>query len=705
MLAKLKDRYTVVSIVFALIGVIIIYQLVSLQVINGKEYDDQAQRRLLNERRVVAPRGNIIDKNGVPIAVNRLGFTVQIAKTKLKDNELNEMLLKLVNIFEKNGDSYSRSIGKYLTIAPFAYGPSIKDSQAKIDKWKKEMALQEEDIEKMSTPEAVFEYMRSKFNIDKKYTVEEAYRIMTVRYEILIRGYTKLNPLYIAKDVNKLSVAEIEEKHDQFPGVTTNVEPMRRYVDAQMEAHVVGYVAGLSPEEYKNLKDEGYNMNDIIGKNGIEQQAEKYLKGKDGIKTVEEDIWGKQTGELGGKPAEPGNDVVLTLDTKLQKVAMESLQRQIDKIRQGAEKGNLHDANAGAAVAIDVNSGEVLALASYPSYDPSVFLEGADNKDAQKYIMDLFDPKNEDKPAYNRAIQGLYIPGSTYKPLTAVAGLEEGIITPQKVIYDSGRVNIGGWDFTCLEYRNGQGAHGPLQLEKALATSCNIYFHILGRDTTIDKMDKWGKLFGLGELTGIDLPNEMKGNRANKEFKKKAWNDDWRPADTAQSAIGQQFHFYTPLQLANYVATLSNGGKKYKPHLIKRVIKYDGSVVMETTPEYEQIPVKPETLAAVKQGMVAVANSVEGTAASAFQGFPFQVAGKTGTPETGNEAKHSSNALFVCYAPADNPQIAVAVVVERGVWGSNAAPIARDILTEYFGVNKKNVQDDKIKDDEAVLTR
>ncbi|MCX7711361.1 MAG: penicillin-binding protein 2 [Clostridia bacterium] len=706
MLEKLKDRYVIISISFILIAALMVAKLVDLQVINGKKNDQESQLKLVRERSIVAKRGDIVDRNGIPIAVSRLGFTVQMIKAKMKDDQLNEMLLKLVNIIEKNNDTYYKSLSKYLMINPAAFGSSIANSQKELEKWKKEMAIKPSDVEQMSSPENTFKYMRSKFKIAESYSDEDAYKIMCIRYEMLIRGCTNINPIYVAKDVSRESVAEIEERHDEFPGVTTSTEPVRRYVDAQTEAHVIGYVRGISGEEYNNLKDEGYKMTDVIGKSGIELAAEKYLKGKDGLKTIEEDRWGKQTGELGGNPAIPGNDVVLTLDTKLQKVAMESLKREVENIRAKGGKGNWGDANAGAAVAIDVNSGEVLAMASYPSYDPSAFLEGADNKEAQKYIASLFDPKNEDRPALNRAVQGTYIPGSIFKPITAVAGLEDGGYSPESIIYDPGSKVIADWKFTCLEVKLGLGAHGPLKLDRAMATSCNIYFHEMGYNTGIDNIDKWAKRFGLGELTGIDIPNEAKGTRANKEYKKKAFKDDkdWYGANTAMAAIGQLYHSFTPIQLANYMSTFANGGKKYKPHLIKRVVKYDGSTVMEATPEYEQLPVKPETINAIKPGLIAVTEGAEGTAKDIFKGLPT-VAGKTGTPETGNEAKHSSNALFICYAPADNPKIAVVVVIERGVWGANAAPVARDILSEYFDLNKTSNVDDRAKIDEVVFTR
>jgi len=702
---KLKDRYVILAICFIVFGIIIAFQLVNLQVIHGKEYDEASQRKVLKERKVVAARGNILDRYGVPIAVNRQGFTVYIVKTDTNASDFNNMLLRLVNIFEKNNDTYNKRLGKYLTLNPITFN---NKSWEDIKKWQMDkdiLGLKENEL--IKSPEEVFKYLRNKFKIEDKYSNEDAYKIMGLQYEILLDKwkFDTGNSLCIAKDVSLNTVAEIEEKHHLLPGVTTDIEPMRRYVDAVTAAHIIGYVRGITAEQFEKLQQEGYNRNDIIGQTGIEYAAERYLRGIDGQKKVEVDTSGRLTEELYGKPAIPGNDVILTLDMNLQKVAMESLDRVIKEIREKGGKNNFGDANAGAVVALDVNSGEVLAMASYPSYDPSIFLEGSDNKDAQKAIADLNDPKNESTSEFNRAIQGAYAPGSTFKPLVAIAGLEESVITPDTEIIDNGHENIGNMDFYCLEYKMGLGAHGRLKLERALATSCNIYFHILGYRTGIDNIDKWAKFFGLGELTGIDIPGERKGIRANKESKRELRNDDWRPADTAQTAIGQFDNLYTPLQLANYISTIANGGKHFKPFLIKKVLKYDGSIVNETQPEFEQVPVKPETINAVKQGMVAVTNSTDGTAVDAFKDFPFKIAGKTGTAETGREANHSSNALFVCYAPAEKPEIAVAVVVERGAWGANTAPIAKDVLAEYFGLNNREKPDDVIKPAGAEFTR
>lgn len=708
---KLNNRYLILGICFIIFFFIIIIRLVNLQIVEGEKYNLDSQRSMLKESTVIAPRGKILDKYGVPIAVNRQGFIVQIVKTNIKNDELNEMLYKLTLVLEKNSKSYNDSLTKYLTFNPLSFNGKSLDEIKKWEKNKDRLNItKESDIQ--TTPEGLFKYLREvKFKIAPKYNDEQAYKIMKLRYEILIDNWNfiKGGTVTLAKDVGMDVISQIEERHSEFSGLITDVEPMREYIDAYNVAHILGYVRAITSAQLDAYKDEGYENDDMIGQTGIEKTAERYLRGKDGKKSIEVDVSGRLMKQQESSPAIPGSDVELTIDTNLQKVTMESLKSNIQKIPFEGGKNNFGDANAGAVVAISVNTGEVLAMASYPSYDPGIFLKGSDDKEAQQAIKALFDVNNTDKPGYNRAIQGTYAPGSTFKPLTAIAALEEGVITPSEKILDAGKWTVpgGGLTFHCLEF--GSYGHGKLDLRKALETSCNIYFHQIGFKTGIDNIAKWGSYFGLGRKTGIDLPDEKSGVMSSKESKKELHKGDngegnWYPSDTAQVAIGQFDNNFTPLQLANYISAVANGGKLYKPHIIKRVIKYDGSIVNETEPTFTQIPVKASTINAIKEGMVAVTTSIDGTAKDAFVGLPFQVAGKTGTAQTaGKNSTHSSNALFVCYAPADKPEIAIAVVVERGAWGSFTAPIARDIIDAYFGLKKASNLDNTLKPEEPVF--
>lgn len=697
MMGIARQRIILLGIAYIVVFLVILLQLISLQIVRGKEFDELSQRRLLRESNIEAPRGNILDRNNNSLAENRMGYSVSLVRSIKKSDEFNGMIYNLLKIFIKNKDIYNSTLDKYLTTNPIDYGPYIKGNTKAIEKWKSEILQRKKDIGMLKTPQDIFRYLRGvKYNIGTEYTDEDAYRIMQIRYEMQIGGATTINPIFIARDVRVETVAEIEERHFQFPGVSTEIVPIRRYVEAYDEAHVLGYIGKLNAEEFEKNKDYGYGMNEIIGKSGIELYCEKDLRGIDGKRRIEVDTIGSLTDEIGGVSAIPGKNVILTIDKKMQKVAMNSLENNINLIKQSADgKKNFGDAYAGVAVAIDVNSGEILTMASYPTYDPGLFIAPVENKDIQNKKLDVL--RDKASPMLNRAISGTYAPGSTYKPITAIAALEEGVITPDANVLDTGHEMIGGWPFYCLEYRMGLGAHGNISLKRALATSCNIYFHKIGFDTGIDKISKWAGLFGFGASTGVDIYGEATGVVANRETKKRSLKEQWWPADTAQAAIGQMNNAFTPLQLANYVAAIGNGGKLYTPHLIKKVEDFDGKSIKEVSPKYTKIPIKPETINAIKDGMVAVTNAIDGTAVQVFLEFPFQVAGKTGTPETGLESRGiSSNGLFICYAPADKPRIAIAVVLERGVWGANAAPVARDIMKEYFGMNRKLFDETKV---------
>ncbi|MCL2164389.1 MAG: penicillin-binding transpeptidase domain-containing protein [Oscillospiraceae bacterium] len=711
---SLKSRYMVFSLFIILTGALLLLRLFELQIIEGWQYVPK-QTVVHETRRVteIAPRGRILDRNGIPVAINSDIFTLHIVDTLDDDAGLNETLLAVTGILQKNNDSWLKDLARFLAYENGDMSFAMGDF-ADTENWQRN-ALGVDPDNIVTDPWVLFELMRGEefYNIDAGYTNDEAYRIMSLRYMITMsRGaFETGQSVCIARDINPLSIAEIEENGHRLCGLVINVEPVREYIDAAIIAHVLGYMGAISENRYEELKSNGYTMADSVGITGVEYQNEVYLRGRDGEKRVEVTPEDGSVKQVEARNAIPGNDVILTIDLDLQKVAMESLERNINYIRNMEFNGytdtdskqNHGDASAGAAVAIDVYTGEVLALASYPTFDPAIFLKGPDDREAQRAISELMvDP---DKSSYNRAIMGTYAPGSTFKPLTAIAALEEGIISRDSLIYDGYRVYYGSQVFRCLE-----GGHGWLSLKTALETSCNVFFHKIGAGNNDDhvtgdakvtgvgitNLAKWGRAFGLGVRTGIDLPSESTGLMPTIEFKRDRLNDIWRPADTAQVSIGQLYNSFTPLQMACYMASLANGGTFYKPFVTKQVIRHDGSIVKVTEPEMRDIGVWPESINAVKEGMVASTSEFDGTAYRAFIDFPYRVAGKTGTAETGREATQdeSSNSLFVCYAPADDPRIAVAVVIERGVWGSYTAPVARDILSAYFGLDERNERKD-----------
>lgn len=668
-----RDRFIVLAVIIVVIAAIIIYNLADIQLVNGAYYMEQSRSGVTVTSYIYPKRGDIYDRNGVPIAGSRMGYCVQYVDVDMPDEEKNAMFLEFINVLEKNGKTFKSRLSNYIDINPVRFKTGNTES------FIKSIVVDKDDAQYLITADQVFRYMREKtFRIDSSYTDEEAYKIMKLRYEVLVNQPKIENPLIVADDIPALAMAEIEERSSYFKGFSTFIKPYRVYYNARLVSHILGYVGYISQEQYEKLSkeypDKYYTNSDIVGIMGIESAAESLLRGVSGLVSKEVDENGKTTSFNIERAPVPGDDVYLTIDLELQKVALESLKRNIEAIRKKGGSKNFGDADAGAVVVMDVKTGEILAMVSYPDYDPSVFL--SDDNEAKAAILN-----QKGNPLWNRATQEIYAPGSTYKPLVAVAALETGTITPSTLINCPYREEIGGLMFTNLE-----GNQGRINLEKALATSSNMFFYKVGVMTGIDNIVKWAKEFGLAQPTGIEI-TESVGRIASKEFKRTYFNEDWYPANTAMASIGQLYNAFTPVQLTNYISAIANGGKRYTPHLIKMAVSPDGEIVYEASNNYYQIPVKQSTIKAVQAGMIAVTHRNDGTAASVFKDFPFKVAGKTGTSETGREATESSNGLFVCYAPYDDPQIAITVVVEHGVWGSWTAPVAKDIMMAYFKLN------------------
>ncbi|MDI9514445.1 MAG: penicillin-binding transpeptidase domain-containing protein [Bacillota bacterium] len=668
------DRYIVLAVCILAAAAIIIYNLATIQLINGAYYQEQSISRIATEGYIYPKRGDIFDRNGIPIAGSRMGYCVQYVDVDMSHEEKNAMFFELISVLEENDRGFKSRLTDYIDIDPIRFKTDNTES------FIKGIVVNQEDAQYLITADQVFRYLRDKtFEIDSSYTDEEAFKIMKLRYEVLVNRPSIKNPLIIADDIPALAMAEIEERSSYFKGFSTYVKPYRVYYNAQLVSHVLGYVGYISQEQYDRFSEEYpdkyYTRSDIVGIMGIESAAEPLLRGVSGLISREVDESGRTTAFTIERPPVPGNKVYLTIDLELQKVAAESLKRNIEEIRKKSHNKNFGDADAGAVVVMDVKTGEILAMVSYPDYDPAVFL--GDDNEAKAAIL-----TQEGNPMWNRASQEIYAPGSTYKPLVAVAALESGTITPTTLINCPYREEVGGLMLTNLE-----GNQGKIALTKALATSSNMFFYKVGVMTGIDNIVKWAKEFGLAQPTGIEI-TESVGRIASREFKKTYFGEDWYPANTVMAAIGQLYNAFTPVQITNYISCIANEGKRYTPHLIKMAVSPEGEIVYEAPDEYYKIPVKQDTIDAVKAGMVAVTHRNDGTAASVFRDFPFDVAGKTGTSETGREATESSNGLFVCYAPYDDPQIAIAVVVEHGVWGSWTAPIAKDIMMAYFRLNE-----------------
>lgn len=422
-----------------------------------------------------------------------------------------------------------------------------------------------------------------------------------------------------------------------------------------------------------------YDINSVIGKQGIEKYAEQYLRGEDGLAGVEQTKDGRSVYEETIKQTKPGNNVTLTIDADLQQAAEAALYETVTTMRTTASDASegLY-ADAGSVVAIDVNTGEILAMASYPTYDINTF--------GENYSQLLNDNA---KPLINRAIAGEYAPGSTFKMLVAAAALEEGVITPNDTITDKGIYTYyKGYQPRCWAYRQYGTTHGTITVAGALRDSCNYFFYDVGRRLTIEKIDEYAEKYGFGQYTGIEIPSEEhKGVVASPENRKKnpvkgvdgKEDTTWYPGDTLQASIGQSDTLVTPLQLACYVSMIANGGTRYKPHIIKSIEDKSGKTVSETKVEVvDEVVLDEASYRAITSGMRMVVT--EGTGKTAFAGCNVEVAAKSGSAQTGKY----TNGIYVAYAPYDNPQIAVAVVMEKSGGGGNAAPVARRVIEKYF---------------------
>ncbi len=742
------DRFFLLAVAIVIVAVLFVARLVDLQLVHGAAYRQETISRISTNGTIHAARGNIFDRNGVPIAGSRMGFCVEYVDVKMANAEKNAMLLALWRVFEKYGKKIDTRLGD---IIDWKHRLVLTKDDAARKALLDVILLNEADRAGLVTGDQILNYMRDrtfeigvlktesgKIERTDEYSEEEIWVLLQLRYEILKFQPKLNNPMLLAEDVDVLAMSEIEERSPEFRGVTTFVKPYREYYEAETVSHLLGYVGMATDREVRNLngtivertrvlasgslthiwprigadgaelpltkaqKDQNkktdaevtaygktnpgalYTNRDIIGKSGIELGGETLLRGIDGQTTKEVDRNGRTTEVSLDRNPQPGADVYLSIDLTLQQAAVESLRRNIERIRLMGGKKNFGDADAGAVVAISVHTGEVLAMASWPDYDPNVFLKGDGAA-----IADLLSSKGQ--RTWNRATQGAYPPGSAYKPLVSVAALETGTITPATRIQCNW---TDAWLNTKLEtdaktnLTNLEGNQGYINLERAVATSSNMFFYKVGVMTGIDNITSFARLFGFGRKTGIEI-DESTGSLASREYKRLYYNEGWYPLNTAMASIGQLYNAFTPLQMANYVATLANGGTMYTPHLIRMAMSETGTVLKGMDVPGQKLNVSEANLAAVRKGMVAVANATDGTAVSVFRDFPFQVAGKTGTSETGNEKRgESSHGLFICYAPADDPEIAVAVVIEHGVWGAYTAPVARDVLMSYFRLNE-----------------
>ena len=687
-LEKIKEffanRYLILSIITCFIAVIYIGQLVNIQIVNGKEYREKSEKRMLRTETIVAPRGEIYDRNGVVLATSKLSYNVELYKVRVEAKEQNEALQKLIQILESNGDKISSSFPVNDTLNGFNFSNVEAEK-----KWKEEMKLEEN----ASFDQVIDAYIK-KYELQDISDRNMQIKIIQIKYEGALNAYSLFNSATIAKDVSETSVAKIEERKSELYGVNVISTPKRYYPNANLTSHVVGYASKISNTEYEKVKDSGnYNINSVIGKTGIEQAFEFYLKGKDGTMKSETDAEGNISSETIASEPVSGKNVTLTIDYRLQKVAEDSLEAAISGLKDGTLVGKkVPEASAGSVVVLDTENSEVLAMANYPNYDTNNFVNGIKTADWDKLNNDPLGPMN------NRAISSVYSPGSTYKMLVGLAGLMSGGITVDEKILDPGIYPYGHHP-KCWIYTQYHRTHGWVNISQAIKGSCNCFFYEVGRRIGIQEIIKYSKEFGLGQKTGIELSNEATGSIAGDGA------SEWYLGQTLSAAIGQAENAYTPIQMANYIATIANGGNLNKVSLIKQVTDEadNASVPVSELEEYSKnftgvdfksknIGLDPKYINAVKEGMLSVTSETGGTANIIFKNSDIQVAGKTGTSQV---AGKQNNGIFVGFAPYDKPKIAVVAIIEGGGEGTYTAHVVRPIMEEYFQISTQDKANEK----------
>jgi len=627
---------------------------------------------------VSAARGSILDRNGKVLVTNRASYNIQLTGYVLfnSDNP-NASLLQLAELCRKRGIQYT----DHLPISLEKPYTSTLDTTAGPwqDYFSQFLAYKKWDSD--ISPQNLIKLMKDTWSIPDSWTDEQARLVIGLRYELALRyAVDSLGPYTLVSDVSSNDLSALMELN--IPGLTVETGTVREYA-TKYAAHILGRVGPMNPAEYATYKDQGYAMDASVGKDGLEQAFEPYLHGTDGVRVTTVSKKGEILNEHYSTLPNAGDNVELTIDIDLQKAAEDALASVIADLRKNGvglkEEGK--DAEGGALVAMDVKTGEVLACASNPTFDLSAYSKDFAQLKTAKYA-----------PLYNRALSAAYPPGSIYKMVTSIAAIDKGGIGRFYKIRDKGIYKFyANYQPKCLIYTNYGTTHGVINMMQALAVSCNYYFYEVGRLTGIESIDNVAKGLGLGEATGVELPEEL-GYRANPETKAKLFANDpnqsgWYGADTLMAAIGQSENKFTPLQMADYAATLANRGTRYSATFLRRVLSSDYSkLIKEHTPTVlSTYPISDDAMACVQDGMRMAVTDSDGTASKYLKDYPIAVCAKTGTAQhSDNGSAGSDNASFVCYAPADNPQIAIAVYVEKGAQGGNLAKAAIAVMDQYF---------------------
>ena len=654
-----KGRVITMGVILGVIFAVFFCTLFKIQIIDAKLY---ASAGSVSSRTSVIPatRGEILDRNGNPLVTNRQGNSIVFESSAFPtDNaERNALIYSLIRLFEINKEEWTDNLPILLNeTGVFVFE---EDREYDIEVMKSRDMLNLNDY---ATAQNCMDALIEMFEL-QEYGQSDARKIASVRYEMKRLSFSVSYPYTFAEDVSTKLVAKIMENSAYYRGVTAEIVSYREYADGTLAPHILGLVGSISAEEYAERKDDGYGMNDVIGKSGLESAEESYLRGTDGKRLISTNADGSKTVSV-MTPPKQGNTIITTIDSHLQRVVQDSLEQTLNSISKPIP-------SAGAALVIKVNTGEVLASATYPTYDITTYAEDYERLAADK----------DANPLYNRALLSTYEPGSTIKMSVALAALEEGVIDENTRVYCSGMYNYLGQNFKCEQahttsYQN---------VVTALCESCNTFFYECGKNLGYAKINEYRTMLGLAQKTGIEL-NESIGVMDSPEFRASR-NQPWYAGYNIQTAIGQG-NLFTPIQLANYCAIIANGGTRYRLHFVKSVKSYDYSeTVLENVPEVlGKMGFREENLELVKYGMYRF--SKVGHGARYFNELPVDVAGKTGTSQavwTGSDGRSIkiNNAFFVSFAPYDDPEIAICLVGEGVSTSTSLLPIAVDIYDYYF---------------------
>ena len=650
-------------------------RLIFLQLVNGDDFKSQATNTTDYKFTVTAARGDIVDSRGERIATSVTGYNVVLNKLLMGDEDLDGMLQKIVELLRANGENWNDTL---LISQPDAAGNYTFTAEAGSTRDQKALAAMKDNLglQQYATANDVMEKLVEDYDL-ASYPLSWQRTLGGIHYEMQLQAFSNVNNFIMAENVSEATVATIKEHGLSLPGVEIVETSTRSYEQSTVLPHVLGRVGKITAEKWKvtdengqttyPLREKGYNMNDIIGISGLESAYEEELRGKDGVETITRNSDGVIVDTALTTVPEPGHTVQLTIDSRFQKAVDKALAENIDMINRVYNTGSMKAA-AGAAVVLDVKDGSVLAASNYPSFDQNLY--------ATQYSEYSAD---ESLPLFNRALQGLYTPGSTFKPAVAVAALDSGLINQYSTVFCNGVYTFyKGYSPRCTRH----GHSGNIDVITAIKWSCNVFFYDVGRRLTSDVYDAYAYKMGLGTRTGVEV-NEATGRLTTKN------DSNYTASLDIQAAIGQGNTVVTPVQLATYAGTLANRGVRYRTHFVKAILDTNtGKVLQETQPEVmDVIEDRGDTFDLVRQGMIGVSETMSG-----LKNYPVTIACKTGTPQrsetyyVGSTRKHYTNTMMVAYGPAEDAEIALGIVIEYGGGGARAGNLVADIFDAYYAM-------------------